>query len=415
MPRYLEKRRRVWYAVLDVPKKVQDIIGKARYVQSLKTESLTEAERLVLSVVAQWKTEIEAARRGVSPPLEIHAKLANEDYERADEETREILDLVFHDELEQLYEKSPSAAETYYQLRKGRSFNMKERVEEWLAKLDNVPKTIDMKRSDVLRFIKIFPYSHLVRKTDVRHWAYELQHTDNLKPATVRRIVSHCRGYWEFLQRKNYLDREDDPFSGAVENRGTRTKASAEDSWEDFSVEDIGRLLAAAKARSDEKLYDLITIAMWTGCRIEEICSLRLEDVDDDRLLVKDAKTRAGKRVIPAHLKLTPTLQRLKAESNDEYILSDLTFSKYADRSNAIGKRFGRMKKALGYSEKHVFHSIRKTVATLLENAGVPENVAADILGHEKKTMTYGLYSGGSSFELKRLAIGKLSYGIHED
>ena len=35
---------------------------------------------------------------------------------------------------------------------------------------------------------------------------------------------------------------------------------------------------------------------------------------------------------------------------------------------------------------------------------------AADILGHEKKTMTYGLYSGGSSMLVKRMAIEKLSY-----
>jgi hypothetical protein len=29
--------------------------------------------------------------------------------------------------------------------------------------------------------------------------------------------------------------------------------------------------------------------------------------------------------------------------------------------------------------------------ATLLENVGIPEGVAADIIGHDKTTMTYGL------------------------
>lgn len=57
-----------------------------------------------------------------------------------------------------------------------------------------------------------------------------------------------------------------------------------------------------------------------------------------------------------------------------------------------------------------MFHSIRKTVSTLLENAGVPEGAAADIIGHEKKTMTYGLYSGGSSLAVKAEAIEKLEY-----
>ena len=72
--------------------------------------------------------------------------------------------------------------------------------------------------------------------------------------------------------------------------------------------------------------------------------------------------------------------------------------------------RFGRLKTKLGYDKRFVFHSIRKTVVTILENAGAAEGVVADIVGHKKNTMTYGLYSGGASLETKRAAIEKLSY-----
>ena len=47
----------------------------------------------------------------------------------------------------------------------------------------------------------------------------------------------------------------------------------------------------------------------------------------------------------------------------------------------------------------------------MLESAGVKENVAADIIGHNKPTTTYGLYSGGNSMKVKQAAIEKLSYG----
>ena len=57
-----------------------------------------------------------------------------------------------------------------------------------------------------------------------------------------------------------------------------------------------------------------------------------------------------------------------------------------------------------------LFHSIRKTVVTLLDNAGVSENVAADIVGHDKPRITYGLYSGAASLEVKRAALEKLRY-----
>jgi hypothetical protein len=39
-----------------------------------------------------------------------------------------------------------------------------------------------------------------------------------------------------------------------------------------------------------------------------------------------------------------------------------------------------------------------------MENADVAENVAADIFRHEKKTITYGLYSGGSTLTVRKLA-----------
>ena len=68
------------------------------------------------------------------------------------------------------------------------------------------------------------------------------------------------------------------------------------------------------------------------------------------------------------------------------------------------------MKSANGFGKQHVFHSIRKTVVTILENAGVAENVVADIVGHEKTTMTFGLYSGGVSLAVKRNALDKLAY-----
>jgi integrase len=64
----------------------------------------------------------------------------------------------------------------------------------------------------------------------------------------------------------------------------------------------------------------------------------------------------------------------------------------------------------MGDGDRKVFHSIRKTVSTLFAHAEVLAGVAADILGHEKQAMTYGLYLGGSSLKQKRDAINELNY-----
>jgi len=42
----------------------------------------------------------------------------------------------------------------------------------------------------------------------------------------------------------------------------------------------------------------------------------------------------------------------------------------------------------------------------------LPPLIAADILGHEKKTMSYGLYSSGSSHKQKAEAIAKVTYAV---
>lgn len=51
-----------------------------------------------------------------------------------------------------------------------------------------------------------------------------------------------------------------------------------------------------------------------------------------------------------------------------------------------------------------------KGVATQLENSGVTENIAARLLGHDLNTMSYGLYSGGVSFDVLSEAIEHLSW-----
>jgi hypothetical protein len=61
-------------------------------------------------------------------------------------------------------------------------------------------------------------------------------------------------------------------------------------------------------------------------------------------------------------------------------MLTDVTTAqnKLGERGMAFGKRLGRLKTSAGHGPGLVFHSIRKTVATALQDAGCPEPTAAD-------------------------------------
>ena len=114
---------------------------------------------------------------------------------------------------------------------------------------------------------------------------------------------------------------------------------------------------------------------------------------------------------MPIHSKICNLINDLKLNSTDTYLIGNLKINRLGQRSAAIGKKFGRLKTKLGFKKGvHVFHSIRNTVITKLDHADVSESVTADIVGDEKKTITYGLYSGGSSMEQKLKAIETINY-----
>ena len=46
----------------------------------------------------------------------------------------------------------------------------------------------------------------------------------------------------------------------------------------------------------------------------------------------------------------------------------------------------------------------------MCENAAIPEGVAADIAGHKKQTISYGLYSGGNDIAGMREALERIDY-----
>jgi hypothetical protein len=54
--------------------------------------------------------------------------------------------------------------------------------------------------------------------------------------------------------------------------------------------------------------------------------------------------------------------------------------------------------------------------ATIISNRDkiISENVAADIVGHEKPRITYGLYSGGTTLDVMREALERISYEFPE-
>jgi site-specific recombinase XerD len=424
---YIEKRRRKYFALHTIPEDVRAALGgHVRFTAALDTDSLKVAQTRARVLEVRWRRLIDQARNQSTDQIERDALWWRELVNDAPEHEKRLALDALADEAQARVDREASRAgfvdhrqagfddlpvhdevERFHAIATGKLVKLDEHLDEYLATLGNESKTVDMKRSTVRKFSTAFPYITDVRRKDVQRWANE-RAEEGKKPATVRRALSELRGYWTYLLSIEAASANNLPFEKlTIPKSGKNGRA---DERKPFEPADVVKLLDAARSRKDASLADLIELAMWSGARIEEIAALKVANASADVLKIEDAKTAAGWRQVPVHSKLKAAVKRLVETSTDGYLLSGLTPNKYGDRSNAIGKRFGTLKRALGFGEDRVFHSIRRTVATLLEDSGVPEGVAADIIGHEKTTMTYGLYSGGASLETKRQAVEKLNY-----
>ena len=414
---YLLWRGHHWHAVLEIPKPLRPHFGKRRFMITLETDSQRIAERRAAKHVAVWERQISEAKGG---PVEVddaaywRRALRNAKTEEQRQSILEQIDMAAWDigaiNVDQIGQapSSDPEARRFYARATGALVPFTEHLDEWLNTSRATIKTQDMQRSDVKRFAAKFPMVQEVTRPEVRRWCTGLMNDDGLMPKTVQRILGALRGYWRYLQSIDVAGEDDEPFSKldvARQNKQTEPRSARLP----FEPADVVKLHRAAEAK-DQVLADLIKLAMYTGARREELCSLRVEHVADGHFEIVASKTAAGVRTVPIHCELAQTMARLVGQSKDGYVLSGLVANRNGDRGDAIGKKFTRLKKSMGFDDRHVFHSIRKTVVTILENAGAPENVVADLVGHEKTTMTFGLYSGGLTLAVKQEALEKLAY-----
>jgi integrase len=157
--------------------------------------------------------------------------------------------------------------------------------------------------------------------------------------------------------------------------------------------------------------------AAYTGARREEIALLRVSDLEGDVLRIREGKTAAAVRSVPAHPALLPVLKRLAKTSSDGYLLPGLiTGGEDAKRGHMIGKRFSYLIRKAGFSDTALtFHTLRNAFMQRCEEAGVPESTAKLIVGHSRQSLTYGTagngYSPGVGVDTLRREVAKVTFG----
>ncbi len=426
-PSHLELRHKTYYALLVVPKDVRHLIKKTKFFKSTQTSNLKEAEARAATWVFKWKQAIEKERalnhENYDDPNITSAMQLNQILRTSAEKfsVKEVID-------EEAYRLKKIIGETnaedFSRIAKGERRYLKSVITDWekneqSARLEQ--KTIDQMKKDINLITDHCKTADYFKSKNIENLLNFLGNNKGKSASSIKRITNSGRNFFRYLQKIGEITSDSpNPFivpdefrKSTKPNSRARFKAAP---WVPFKPEQIVFLFQIAMAKEDTQLANLIVIAAYTGARIEEICSLQRKHIDLVNLSISiiGAKTAAGNRTIPIHSAIKTLVEKLLDQSTDDYLISKLTKNKYGDRSNAVGKRFGRLKSAEGYDSHHVFHSIRKTFVTMLENAGISENVTADIVGHEKPRITYGLYSGGTTIDVMRESIEQISYSFPE-
>lgn len=276
------------------------------------------------------------------------------------------------------------------------------------------PKHVDQQVGKMVRLSAFLKAEGLPLSFDtVDTWLKSL----NRAPATLSQYLIAGTAFWNWAMKYDAAWREEykekvNPFAGHNLPQGGGSETAGQDR-ETYTRDDTIKLYQTALNDGDKPLADLITLGWYTGARIEELCQLNKKSVvtvDGVRCFdFPRSKSKASKRVVPIHISLLPTVDRLLEDTVDTFLIPTQSSNRYGKRSHAISKAFGRLRTAAGFSKLHVFHSFRHTVVTELIRADVPDALAKELVGHETGSVTHDVYSKGASTVQKLAAISKLS------
>jgi site-specific recombinase XerD len=451
---YLLQQRRRWFVRMVVPADVRDIIGQSIFKVPTGHTDEHRASAVAAPIIAVLQDRIRTAREAGRRLEQVTAEQLAERYraERTADsdlaEATKIADIITYaletnglrwvDHARQVraadYDAHAAmrllpggdAAAGAADVLTGHATPFLSYLERWKPHAGLKPRPLDQATSSLKQFDKAVKKPiERIEDNDVQQWIDDLINPEGdsgLNSKTVNRKLGEIRNYWMWLQSHKIVPKTRNPFAGhRVRDPASRRKGKDEQRQR-FRPEDIIRCWTAAEQQGDSHLAAAIRIAAYSGARIEGVSQLRTADirVDPDtkiRFMRMDDKTAAGDRFVPVHPKISPLIDRLiKGAGEDGYLIYSAAKNKYGERSQPIGKRFGRLKTDLGFDHRYVFHSLRKTVTHLLESAECPPGVAKDIIGHAKTDMTFGIYSGETRMDHRARWLAKaIRYPVVKD
>lgn len=230
---------------------------------------------------------------------------------------------------------------------------------------------------------------------------------------TVKNIRGVLSSAYEYAIENSYI--KDNP---VLKSRMPSFAHSIKSDVPEYSAEQVRKLLLFAK-ENDSHIYIFLLLALYTGLRKGELLALTWDDVDYDKKLLRVNKSRTGSRKAITTQVTTPktessnrkiplndtVLEALKAEKKRQEEYSAMLGNGYDKSSfiirtvlgkpyvnlSAINRVVNRLTEKAGLPHCTI-HGFRHSVASILDDNGVPIQDISVLLGHESVQTTERIY-----------------------
>jgi len=268
-------------------------------------------------------------------------------------------------------------------------------------------------------FLKRLP-TGFTKTKKFEKWTVEdvLNNSDPNVGTLSEKSVNHYLG--EIISFFNYAVRHGYMEKNFAEGLKIPISKAPNEQREVFTTDDLNKIFSSkeyqTKSHKSPYQYWLPVLALFTGCRLEELCQLHIADVKEvDGIWCLDIttegstesnpkrlKNKSAERLVPLHpfivedLKFLEYVDQIK-EQGEERVFPDIPFSESEDKWGAIpSKWFGREKGKWGIiaePRQKDWHAFRHTVVDNLAQQLVPEPVIKSFVGHAKEGETLGRYA----------------------
>jgi integrase len=431
---YLKQRGRTYYVRVQIPPALWSAAGgKREYVRTLKTRDFSEAERRKHIHVAEFKRRIaQLEAHGEDPDAELFEKALSfkeaiqrnrgqKIYPYDDPEFAEDMgDFWLSEALDQaktvLEEQGDEKAQRFMRVVRGEATFIRDVYLPWLEETRPKPKQRDAHSKVIRGYMEWAGQGITIEETDRKKAGAYISHlmlACKLAPKTVERYRSSLATLWTWLEEKGITPTDlSNPWAKHRSIRPTvQTKRKP------LSDEQLVSLLSGTYDTPTYRqvLADLLRLALVTGCRLEELCALKRDDVltrkDGYWFVITEGKTEAAAREVPVHSAVDHVVTR-RRRSKGEYFFGEITPGAYGRRSHHVSKAYRRYREMIGVGERgYDLHALRKTFTEMMEGAGVPVHTIQLLIGHSRRA-TMGvtaIYSQGERVDLRK-AINRLKY-----